>query len=457
MSPLSETSQLLTQGGDVRIETTPPYHKNPYGCAPFPDPELLDFGSCTASVVSSEGFAAAEALRQKLLARNGGTTLSHAMADEAHRIRQELAHLCGLSGMPDIRIILAPSGTDAHRVAAQHLYPAESEPLIVMAEPAESGSGVPAALATGHRGHVISVNVREPDGQPRAASAMDAEVTSLTLSALAAERPVLIVLTDVSKSGLIAPSPGCIAQLHQHAPERITVLVDACQFRLSSATLRAYLDCGFAVTLTGSKFVGGPSFSGALLIPSVLAARLHGALAPETRSMGPLLRWEAALQSLRQFRNLPEDRVHGFLGRFAGAIIRYIAQHPQLESLPVAPLTRQPVAADNTWDAIQTIFPFLLYHQNSRGWRPLTREGTLKIFQRLPEGPPAALRGRLGQPVLCGNRHGIPVSALRLCVSARTIIAALQNGEEGEKAVIREARAVLDKAAALAATEIPTD
>jgi hypothetical protein len=450
MNPLSETSLLLTQGGDARIETTPPHHKNPYGCAPFPDPALLDFGSCTASVISSEGFAAADALRVRLL--------DHSIVDETLRIRQELAGLCGLPTSSGVEFMLVPSGTDALRLAVQSIYSADSEPLIVMAEPAESGSGVPAALATGHRGHVIAVSVREQDGEPRPAAAIDAEVTSLTLSALAAERPVLLILTDVSKSGLIAPSVACVAQLHHHAPERITVLVDACQFRLSQTTLRNYLARDFAVAVTGSKFVGGPSFSGALILPPALSERPAVAddiqRPPEVCPPGLLLRWEAALQSLRQFRTLPEKRIRGFLERFAAAISSHIAQHPQLEALPVTPLVREPIVVGDAWDTVQTIFPFLLYRPGSEGYTVLNREETLRVFGLLPDAQSSPHRGRLGQPVLCGRRQSTPVSALRLCVSARTVIAALQGGDLGEARVIHEACDLLDQAALHAAASL---
>ncbi len=455
MSQLSGTSLLLTQGGDARIETVLPHHKNLYGCAPFPDPELLDFGSCTASVISPEGFAAAEALRQKMLALVGDAALAQGIAYETRRIRQELTGLCGLAGVPGLEIILAPSGTDVHRIAVQRFYPAESEPLIIMVEPAESGSGVPAALATGHQGHVITFKVRKSDGQPRPESVIDTEVTSLTLSALAAERPVLLVLTDVSKTGLIAPSVACVAQLHQHAPKRVTVLVDACQFRLSNTTLRIYLAHEFMVALTGSKFMGGPSFSGALLIPPALSKRLQDEMAlpePEACPMGLLLRWEAALQTLHRFNDLRADEIQRFLRHFSEAISNHIAQHPQLKALPVTPLVRRPLMNGNAWDTVQTIFPFLLYRPSPHGPVPLTREDTLKIFQWLPEAQSTSLHGRVGQPVPCGMQHTTPVSALRLCVSARTVVTALQDGKSSEKRIIREACVLLDKAAMLAAT-----
>ena len=105
----------------------------------------------------------------------------------------------------------------------------------------------------------------------------------------------------------------------------------------------------------------------------------------------------------------------------------------------------------DTWDAVQTIFPFLLYHAGDGGLSPLGREGTLTIFRQLPEARSGLQRGRLGQPVLCGSRQGTPVSALRLCVSARTVIMALQGGGPGEERAIHEACVVLDQAALLTA------
>ncbi|MBF0477475.1 MAG: hypothetical protein HQK59_16965 [Deltaproteobacteria bacterium] len=62
------------------------------------------------------------------------------------------------------------------------------------------------------------------------------------------------------------------------------------------------------------------------------------------------------------------------------------------------------------------------------------------------------LRVQLGQPVVCGIRNGVPVSALRLCSSARLVVeATLPNGRVAAK-VIEKALAALDKTAALVKT-----
>ena len=55
---------------------------------------------------------------------------------------------------------------------------------------------------------------------------------------------------------------------------------------------------------------------------------------------------------------------------------------------------------------------------------------------------------RLGQPVRCGERRGLPLSALRLCNSARLIGEAL--GGRGDAEAIDAGLAVLDRIASIA-------
>src|ERR1039458_6586198 len=74
----------------------------------------------------------------------------------------------------------------------------------------------------------------------------------------AAPGRVIVYLTHGTKTGLIAPvSP----------PPGADVIVDACQGRISPETVAAYLRQGWPVVVTGSKFFGGPAFSGAVLFP----------------------------------------------------------------------------------------------------------------------------------------------------------------------------------------------
>lgn len=141
---LPETSRWLIEGGDSRIALNGKSGRNRYGCCPYPDPDLLAFGSCTASVVSEDGFAAANRLRKRLL-RTGWSRLP--LESEVRRQTRELAGLLDLS---DLRpeIIMGASGTDMHRLAGELARKIAARPLgCVMVERSETGSGIPEALA----------------------------------------------------------------------------------------------------------------------------------------------------------------------------------------------------------------------------------------------------------------------------------------------------------------------
>jgi len=506
---LPATEQLLVEGGDARIALDPDSGLNQYGCSPFPDPDGAAFGSATASIISPAGLAAANHLRHRLLLASGAEPRAATYAREINRIRGELVRWCGVADLPGLDVVFAASGTDIHLISAQLAGGAESMPaLTIMADAAETGSCVPAALAGRHFStrstlgntvaegapiaddgamEVVTTPIRHADGFARPTADIDAEVESLATGAAAMGRRVLLILIDVSKTGLIAPSPGCVLALHRRLPDTVDVLVDACQFRIAPSTLRAYLAHGFMVALTGSKFVTGPTFSGALLIPASIARRLRGRPLPRAlhaysaradwpqgwaaaerldnaANFGLLLRWEAALQELRAFRSAPENAVARFLQAFARAVRRRLLSDPLFEPLPLSPLDRRPLAAATSWDHIPTIFPFLLYPPgSSAGKTPLNHEKTMQVYRLLQVdlvgrrdldrtgfiGDIAALRCQLGQPVACGNRDGAPLSALRLCASARLIVEATAQDGRNASAVIERALAALDKTALL--------
>jgi len=504
---LPPTEQLLVEGGDARIALDPDDISNKYGCQPFPDPDLAAFGSSTASVISTEGFAAADHLRHKISLAFGAEPDATIYTRELDLIRRELLRLCGVSDTAGIDVVFATSGTDLHLIAAQLAGGTEPMPtLIVMVDAEETGSYVPAALAGRHfssraslgesviegtsisssnKIEIATVPIRRDDGTPRAAPDVDADFESLVDGAAVTGRRVLLILVDVSKTGLIAPSPACVSRLQRRLPETLDVLVDACQFRIAPATLRAYLAQGFMVALTGSKFLTGPTFAGALLIPSTVALRLRAKPFPRalgayssqgdwpqgwntagclenTANFGLLLRWEAALEELRAFRAVPEEEVTGFLQAFARAVQDRLMRDPLFEPLPVPELDRRPVIGASGWDPLPTIFPFLLFHPDAQGRKkPLNREETAQVYRLLQidlaqhpgsghssiRSDSARLRCQLGQPVACGKRDGVSVSALRLCISSRLIVEAASQGGRGGAIVIARAMAALDKTA----------
>jgi hypothetical protein len=503
---LPETARLLTDGGDARI-VCGPRGANRYGCSAVPAPDVLAYGSSTASTISAAGFAAADALRNRLKASALDEQAPITYERELNRLRRELITLCSLEDLSGLETIFGASGTDLHLFASQLMVDTRAlPPLIIRVEANETGRGVPDALAGRHfsdcaaLGDSVIPNVpldcgrpieihevkgRTPDGMIRSVALVDAEVESAVIQAVETGRRVLITLVDVSKTGMLVPSPACVDALRCRFPESIEVLVDACQFRLAPSTLKSYLEHDFLVAITGSKFITGPTFCGVLFVPKNVAKRLESRTLPHAlksysaradwprgwaarsdlnsvANYGLLLRWEAALTELRAFRQLSATAITDFLVDFAAAIRSHLADHPTFELLPAPALDRGPIGGSKSWDRLPTIFSFLLLRSSTTGKRTWLGENEMKnVHERMRENLAAragvsshsflSAHCQLGQPVGCGTRDGIPVSALRLCVCSRLIVDAVSLTGRGKAAVIAEALSVLDKAAFLAA------
>jgi hypothetical protein len=216
------------------------------------------------------------------------------------------------------------------------------------------------------------------------------------------------------------------------------------------------------VAVTGSKFLTGPAFSGALFVPPAEARKLDGkailpalgdycgrgdwpatwlgrGLLPDRPNPGMLLRWQAAAHELAAFRALPEAEVAAFLTRFGTEVSATLADLPGLELLAAPKLDR---VAPEGWDARRTIFAFLPANRDG----PLSPEAVQALHRRLLLEPTPI---QLGQPVGVGLRDGRPLTTLRLSASARLIVEALTTPHGGE-VVIERARAALKATAALA-------
>ena len=494
------TIELLSKGGDARILLNGNPAINQYGCTPYPDSSLLAFGSSTASVISDAAFISADSLRNKLAIAVGDDSPEVIYSDELKRIKYELLNLCALDDLDGLEVIFGASGTDLHLIIAQLCNQKCYKPtLAIMPDPTETGSGVSAALAFNHFSNrttlgemvsegtldvqtttveVVSVAMRFADGSCRPESMVDAEIEAMVKDAIEIGQQVLLILVDTSKTGLISPSPSCAIKLKQRYPHQVDVLVDACQFRISTTTLRAYLEFGFMVMVTGSKFLSGPIFSGALLMPDMVAKKLLShpiatnlrayssrAEWPENcvaakvldnvENFGLLLRWQAALEEFRQFRLVPEKHIQNFNHRFACAIQNRLNQDKNFALIPVRQLDRFPLVNNEHWDYVPTIFSFVLFRDGVNGVKQaLNHQETLEIYQwlQLDTNPESkrigaemnTLRCQLGQPVFYAINNGQPVSALRICLSARLIVEATINNGKKDDEVIQRALSVLD-------------
>ena len=187
--------------------------------------------------------------------------------------------------------------------------------------------------------------------------------------AIAAGGKVLLQIMDSSKLGWRVPHDRCVGDLVARWPGQIQVVVDACQMRSPRRRIAAYLERGYLVLVTGSKYFGGPPFSGALLVPAAIVEAID-ALGPNFRSLpimaraatgrcagrrlrtqfqsrpnfGLWLRWEAALEEIRAYHAIPESFRRTALATLGQGIARLIAASPSLRPLP------QPAGPDRSPD-----------------------------------------------------------------------------------------------------------
>jgi hypothetical protein len=325
--------------------------------------------------------------------------------------------------------------------AAQGRHFAAATPAGDAAQPDLPIDGLDPHLIT-----VPTVPIRTPAGTPRPLAEIDREVAALVEQAIAAGRRCLLHVLAGSKTGLCAPSFEAVQRLHERFGARLDVVVDACQMRLPPERVRACLEAGWMVLLTGSKFFGGPAFAGALLVPAGVAARapelapLPPGLAgyftrpewpgawqriaadlPERANLGLVLRWQAALWEMRAFAAVPAEQRQRIIAELGAAIRAAIEASRWL----------RPVAVASAKDCPQTIFPFEVLRAEDDGGGPpmdlaavqhVHRWLNADIAKSLPPGTLCSARSlaafpcHLGQPVAIGKS-----ALLRICIGAHLV------------------------------------
>lgn len=460
-SPLRELfaplDHLLTSGGDARLARDPATGLNAYGCSPSPTPGLPSFSSCTATTISQRAYEAADSARMALMA----SAMLHGLVDcfdgRIEAMREELRVLLGLDGS-GTEVVFAASGTDAQLQALALSRALLGDGLVsVVVAADQTGSGTSATAQGLHFGtrstndcsvakgapidglgpvRSVALRLRGADGRLRTPAAIDADVLETVESLVARGARVMLEMMDCSKLGLQAPSDACADEIAARWPGRVQIVVDACQMRLGRRRIARCLARGDLVLITGSKFYAGPAFSGALLVPQRLAARIEaaGALAPglaayATRSdwpkrwhglrgqfaaapnFGQWLRWEAALDEIRAYDAVPETFRRATLRLLGDGIARLIDAAPGLRLLPP-----QPRPAEGDEFAAPTIFAFSCEPRGA----PLSLAQCRALYAAL-HATGAEAPCLIGQPVGWG-RNDDEAAALRICISARHVV-----------------------------------
>lgn len=280
--------------------------------------------------------------------------------DQLEALRRRIGAALALDAGTEIAF--APSGTDLEFIALALAKSCSRKPVRnILLGSDEIGSGCTAAaggryfadatalnpaVAKGtcisglEHTEVVAVAIRDSAGLPRRSGEIADEIDRLCGEAVAANRHALIHVVHGSKTGLVLPDLADIDFLRDRHGHALTLVVDACQARLSNGAIAAYLKRDAIVLLTGSKFIGGPPFSGFALVPSALApaASLPNGLGTVLRraelplnwpicdafvagaNPGLLLRLEAAVFELERFQRVAPEHSARVISSFGDAV-----------------------------------------------------------------------------------------------------------------------------------------
>lgn len=426
----------MTQGGDARILLDPVTMLNRYHSGPYPR-DLIAFASSTANDLSTDAMA--------YLASRFGDNASTLSEGEAYRqflddARWQLRDAYGLDNATDI--FFAASGTDLEYIAllaaagrspsgicnlllgsdevgsgcihsAAGEYFAQETPLGVMCEPGDPVAGLPPI-------HLGDFPVRDQAGTAFNSEEISAAMSARITTALADGQHPLIHIVHGSKTGLVLPHLREIDALKDRFGDRLSYVVDACQARITSAAIADYLERGIIVFLTGSKFMGGPPFSGFALLPAGIAEAapplaagmaniFRRAEVPENwagrdilnngGNTGLALRLAASLFELERFQKLDLVQITRVVTAFNAATDRLASNLSISKVASAAP-------GESAWPTehpieMQTLTTLDLSHDARGGQqRDLTFDDATHIHRVLIENGI-----RLGQPVRCVRLH----------------------------------------------------
>jgi hypothetical protein len=472
---------LIVAGGDSRLVVDPRTGLNRYGTTPRPRPEAVQFSSSTASSISESAFALCDTVRRSILSHllTTGDDPSRVGMEVGDHIRNEIAGFFGLH-IHEADTVLAPSGTDTELLTTLIALAADRRPVVnILVAPEETGRGVILAgegryfddmAATGipvRKGEaawpdravrVVAVPIRDEAGAKRSDQDIERDIEDLVARGVTAGERAIVHVVLGSKTGLSAPSPDSVERLTARFGSDVDIVVDACQLRVSPDVLGDCVRRGWLVQISGSKFLTGPPFSGALLMPlsmrgraasiAALLARAPAVSHPDhwgrfwrdrlpdgpwpTPSFGILFRWIAALVEGSLLSAVPSPVSHHAFDRFRTALAARLTRSEWL--LPIEVAEDGTPAGDEPSDlAARSIVCFAPTVSGGAGGRRrlslaecqrLFELLNLDVVQKLPdltEADAALARqaAHIGQPVEL--RPGVPEvpTILRLVVGAR--------------------------------------
>jgi hypothetical protein len=404
------TEYLLMSGGDLRLNIDEIHLLNKYGCRPFPRPDAFTFASSTASSVSNFAFDKTDKVRSILIRNSLKNGFKKTTIEFSELLKNNLRKIFKLN--EECEIIFSPSGTDSSlQIAAITQIISDKEITHILVASDETGSGVASALQGCHfenttalnypskKGDkiegfrdvdLIKISFRDENGALKSSNQLDEEVFNAVSQTKDLGRHVVLHTMDQSKLGYQAPSDEFIKKLNTLENLSIQIIVDGSQLRLDPKDIQNYLNKGYIVTITGSKFFTGPPYCGALILPKSVNDLIHSAKNPLPKGLtkyynhsdwptswfcsnelsdgynyGSYMRWNAAIVEMDRYYKTPILYRNMGVEMFCNFVDDSIKEAPFL----------QPIYDDETKTKsysskefgirnIRTIFPFFIFKDN---------------------------------------------------------------------------------------------
>lgn len=439
----SPAEVLVALGGDDR--QVPVDGRNAYGLPLYDLAPRIRLSSCTATPPDELTLHHVDRWRRRWLA----DVLSAASPPDPASLHRELAErLCRQLGLADSvgRVVLTPSGTHVESLVTALAAGGTARPLVnIMVGVREAGAGS-ALAAAGRAFHmrspfrsdsqpgsliegfdqydvrVVDVDVRDATGRPRRAFDVEAEIEAHLELAVDEGARVLVHVLDGSKTGLQQPTLEWVRHWRAAQPDRLRVVVDGAQARIPRWRVRAYLDAGASVSLTGSKSLGGPPFCGALLLDDGLLTDA-ASLTCLPRGFGAFLSCMELPPAMAQLgEDLPTAN-YGLAARWHAALSEWelLLETPShlrdavattlIDQLRASLANTPGIRVPDDRAAARSIVTFLI-SDGQDGF--LAREPLTQIYTAMVRRPGV----QVGQPVeLVPNR----LAALRFAVGAPTV------------------------------------
>mmetsp|Transcript_24032 Transcript_24032/g.66836 ORF Transcript_24032/g.66836 Transcript_24032/m.66836 type:complete len:605 (+) Transcript_24032:87-1901(+) len=537
--------QLLESGGDERSVTDPNTGLTKYHTPTLPA-EGIFRSSCTSNVVTEDAFGrGVDTLRQLLLeAKNMSKQKNHDMVysspEDLFRkllcdIRERLRAIFELSF--EDTISLFPSGTDAELMPALLGFTRANSQnargtatFTVVTAAGEVGSGTTLAAVGKHFAKLLpsgreslqddssifwkyteggtitgaDLYMRNEKGELLESDERDRLVREKVDRAAAAVNAngrftygcIIVHMVVGSKTGQCMPSESCMDAIMESHGHLVLPVVDACQGRLSEGSIRRYLDKGRVVLCTGSKFFGGPAFSGVCLLsdsmaqelevllmkPQVEQMLLNSALKeyvsaplmsddlPKLRSLlpqrplnyGVLMRWMVALHGMEAYyAEVPQAQRARLLSSWTRSVRKLIKEKNTPLVKLLADESQAPTACEEEDEQRAALSTIVSFHCRCNRGTPDAAADTMTVTElrrvqllmatdlsrehsHLSLLGSAKVRCFIGQPVDLSPNGGTggKLNVLRIAASAPLMVRAWH---EGLDPVVAEDQALLEK------------